>query len=108
MAAQTSGTGYCTKNLDTLWGFKNQTTCPSGKRDNIAWEITVNFKEPVGAIWYIEPGVDFGLGGFLEIDGKTVATHNSDQWGGGRPESSKLKYQGRIAAGDHVMKLYGA
>ena len=108
MASKNSEFGYCTKNLNSLWGFKNQTTCPSGKRDNIAWEITVNFKEPYGAIWYIEPGVDFGLGGFLEIDGKVVATHNSDQWGGGRPESSKLKYQGRIAAGDHVLKFYGA
>ena len=75
-----------------MWGFNNRSVCGQNTYSNIAWEITIRFKEPQEqSKWEVEPGVDFGLGGAMYLDGERKAYTNQDQWGGGQPDKSKLK-----------------
>jgi hypothetical protein len=98
---------YCNKNINSLWGFNNRNVC-RGTNRNIGFLITVKLYEPTGAHYDLEAGVDFGLGGGILIDNRIVSFTAQDQWGGGQPQNSKLKFFNKyISPGMHTITIAG-
>lgn len=98
---------YCNKNISSLWGFNNRNVC-RGTNRNIGFLITVRLYEPTGAHYDLEAGVDFGLGGGILIDNRIVSFTAQDQWGGGQPQNSKLKFWNKyLSPGHHTIIIAG-
>ena len=106
MSRTRPGRGYCERNIGSLWGFNNASVCRGGTNRNIARHIRIQFVEPQGRLWEVQAGVDAGNGGFIEVDGRRQVNYNADQWGGGQPQNSRLRFSTFISAGRHVMDIH--
>jgi hypothetical protein len=82
-----------------------------GLNSNYAFESTINFgvtSAQAGA-WNFRTGVDFGYGGALFVDGVALGVNTTNMWWNGSYGTINGSLQGalNLAAGNHVMKVYG-
>ena len=59
-----------------------------------------------GLVYDFTLPVDFGRGGVVILDGKTMIEENSDIWEDG--QSDKLNLKPTLSKGTHVLELYGS
>jgi hypothetical protein len=83
----------------------------SGVKTNYAFESTINFgvTSAQAGTWNFRTGVDFGFGGALFVDGVALAYNANDMWWANNYAKANGSLQGalNLAAGNHVMKVYG-
>merc|ERR1719433_2349284 len=101
--------GYCQKELVKL-EYRNSRDCPNGSRNNIGFDIIVEFEERKGgSMWYFDFGVDFGLGGVIFVDGKKVKSYAGDIWWRRRDNhANHLGFSHKFSQGRHQLELIGA
>lgn len=82
-----------------------------GAFSNYAFESTINFGVTAAqaGTWNFRTGVDFGYGGALFVDGVVLGYNTHDMWWANNYGTANGSLQGAInlAAGNHVMKVYG-
>jgi hypothetical protein len=82
-----------------------------GLNNNYAFESTINFgvTSAQAGTWNFRTGVDFGYGGALFVDGVALAYNAHDMWWNNSYGTANGSLQGalNLAAGNHVMKVYG-
>jgi hypothetical protein len=82
-----------------------------GLNSNYAFESTINFgvTSAQAGTWNFRTGVDFGYGGALFVDGVALGFNAHDMWWSGSYGTTNGSLQGalNLAAGNHVMKVYG-
>merc|ERR1719210_1494361 len=102
--------GYCTTPLDTLT-YRNTQTCPRGSRNNIGFDIVIEFEERAkeGSTWHFDFGVDFGLGGAIFVDGQKVKSYPGDiWWAHNENHANHLGFKYDFPQGRHQLELIGA
>lgn len=82
-----------------------------GLNSNYAFESTINFgvTSAQAGTWNFRTGVDFGYGGAVFVDGVALGFNSHDMWWNGSYGTTNGSLQGalNLAAGNHVMKVYG-
>ena len=82
-----------------------------GGISNYAFESTINFGVTAAqaGTWNFRTGVDFGFGGALFVDGVGLAYNTHDMWWANNYGAANGSLQGalNLAAGNHVLKVYG-
>ena len=82
-----------------------------GSISNYAFESTINFGVTAAqaGTWNFRTGVDFGYGGALFVDGVALGFNTHDMWWNNSYGTSNGSLQGalNLAAGNHVLKVYG-
>lgn len=82
-----------------------------GALSNYAFESTIGFGVTAAQAgnWNFRTGVDFGFGGAMFLDGVALDYNTHDMWWGGSYTSLDGSLQGSamLAAGNHVLKVYG-
>jgi hypothetical protein len=82
-----------------------------GLNSNYAFESTINFgvTSAQAGTWNFRTGVDFGYGGALFVDGVALGFNANNMWWNGSYGTINGSLQGalNLAAGNHVMKVYG-
>ena len=123
-AAQTSAAGYKTvvdaamanpsayKGSKSVNVYDNLTVGSNfGALSNYAFESTIGFGVTAAQAgnWNFRTGVDFGFGGAMFHDGVALDFNKHDMWWGGSYTSPNGSLQGSamLAAGNHVLKIYG-
>jgi hypothetical protein len=83
----------------------------NGLNSNYAFESTINFgvTSAQAGTWNFRTGVDFGYGGALFVDGVALGFNANNMWWNGSYGTINGSLQGalNLAAGNHVMKVYG-
>jgi hypothetical protein len=82
-----------------------------GSISNYAFESTINFGVTAAqaGTWNFRTGVDFGFGGALFVDGVALGYNTHDMWWANNYSAANGSLQGalNLAAGNHVLKVYG-
>jgi hypothetical protein len=82
-----------------------------GSISNYAFESTINFgvTSAQAGTWNFRTGVDFGYGGALFVDGVALGFNSHDMWWANDYARANGSLQGalNLAAGNHVLKIYG-
>lgn len=82
-----------------------------GANQNIAFDFTIRFgvtSEQAGE-WEFRAGTDFGRGGAVFLDAVALGYNSSDMWWSGSYSNvdDVFDYKKTLAAGNHVLKVYG-
>ena len=111
LTAAPASAGYCDAAPAAWNGLSNQTNC-GGVANNIAFDISATFSVSAAqaGTWSFRIGPDFGLGGALFIDGAAVDFRATDMWWSGSyaDPTQILAATLNLAAGNHVIRAYGA
>ncbi|MFS2018997.1 CCXG family PEP-CTERM protein [Massilia sp. CT11-108] len=82
-----------------------------GGISNYAFESTIDFGVTAAqaGTWNFRTGVDFGFGGALFVDGVALGYNTHDMWWANTYGAANGSLQGalNLAAGNHVLKIYG-
>ena len=82
-----------------------------GALSSYAFESTIDFGVTAAQAgnWNFRTGVDFGFGGAMFLDGVALSFNTHDMWWGGSYTAANGSLQGSaaLAAGNHVLKIYG-
>jgi hypothetical protein len=82
-----------------------------GGISNYAFESTIDFGVTAAqaGMWNFRTGVDFGYGGALFVDGVALGYNTHDMWWANSYGAANGSLQGALdlAAGNHVLKIYG-
>ena len=82
-----------------------------GSLSNYAFESTIDFGVTAAqaGTWNFRTGVDFGYGGALFVDGVALGYDTHDMWWANSYATTNGSLQGALdlAAGNHVLKVYG-
>lgn len=82
-----------------------------GSVSNYAFESTIDFGVTAAqaGTWNFRTGVDFGFGGALFVDGVALGYNTHDMWWANSYATANGSLQGalNLAAGNHVLKVYG-
>lgn len=82
-----------------------------GSLSDYAFESTVDFgvTSAQAGTWNFRTGVDFGYGGALFVDGVALGYNTHDMWWANSYATLNGSLQGalNLAAGNHVLKIYG-
>ena len=91
--------GFCHVELDTARYLSNQRACQSTVSENIGFHTVIPFTVMEGGPYHFRFHVDYGLGGFIGIDG--TDHHAGDIWGHVLFEDITL------VAGEHYFESLG-
>jgi hypothetical protein len=82
-----------------------------GSLSNYVFESTIDFGVTAAqaGTWNFRTGVDFGYGGALFVDGVALGYDTHDMWWANNYATPNGSLQGalNLAAGNHVLKVYG-
>lgn len=82
-----------------------------GALSSYAFESTIDFGVTAAQAgnWSFRTGVDFGFGGAMFLDGVALGYNTHDMWWGGSytAANGSLQATALLAAGNHVLKIYG-
>lgn len=82
-----------------------------GSSADIAFDFTVTFGVTAGQAgsWEFRVGTDFGNGGAVFLDGVALGFKSNDMWWAGSysDPSQYFDYTASLAAGNHVLQIYG-
>lgn len=82
-----------------------------GSNMDIAFDFTVSFGVTAGqaGAWEFRAGTDFGNGGAVFLDGVALGFKSNDMWWDESygDASQYFDYTASLAAGSHVLKIYG-
>ncbi len=110
LMAQAPTAGYGDTTLASATRMGNNAVF-GGPQRNIAFLTTIQFDLGLTApvSFSVRGGPDFGLGGFLSLDGQTLAWKSTDMWWSGSygNASQTLTAQTTLSTGAHVLKLAG-
>ena len=124
LAAQTSATAYksvvdaALANTSAYKGSKSVDVYDNltvnskfGSLSSYAFESTIDFGVTAAQAgnWNFRTGVDFGFGGAMFLDGVALGYNANDMWWGGSytAANGSLQASALLAAGNHVLKIYG-
>lgn len=110
-AVATATAGYGHASPSVFDHITNHGLFAGGSSTDIAFDFTVTFGVTAGqaGIWEFRAGTDFGNGGAVFLDGVALGFKSNDMWWAGsyNDPSQYFDYTASLAAGNHVLQIYG-
>lgn len=110
-AVATATAGYGHASPSVFDHVSNHGLFAGGSSTDIAFDFTVSFGVTAGqaGTWEFRAGTDFGNGGAVFLDGVALGFKSNDMWWAGSysDPSQYFDYTANLAAGNHVLQIYG-